>query len=111
MNLSTAQTSKRIKEVGVKKVVGIYRKTLIFQFLSESVSISSLGGIIGVIIGVLIAYFLLQQIKLDASVSLGTVLIGYGFSAFVVVGDDLGVVGLPIVVEVVSTSCGGDADR
>jgi putative ABC transport system permease protein len=37
MNLSTAKASKRMKEVGIKKVVGADRKQLIFQFLSESV--------------------------------------------------------------------------
>ena len=37
MNLSTAKASRRLKEVGIKKVVGAGRKQLIFQFLSESV--------------------------------------------------------------------------
>lgn len=37
MNLSTARASKRIKEIGIKKVIGVDRKTLIFQFLSETV--------------------------------------------------------------------------
>src|SRR5215470_571560 len=36
MNLSTAKASRRMKEVGIKKVVGAGRKQLIFQFLSES---------------------------------------------------------------------------
>jgi ABC-type antimicrobial peptide transport system permease subunit len=39
--------------------------------------------LIGIVVGVLIAQLLLQQIKLDASVSVSTILIGYGFSAFV----------------------------
>lgn len=36
MNLSTAKASRRLKEIGIKKVVGAGRKQLIFQFLSES---------------------------------------------------------------------------
>lgn len=45
MNLSTARATRRLKEVGVKKAVGANRKSLIFQFLSESVLLSffSLG--------------------------------------------------------------------
>lgn len=37
MNLSTAKASRRLKEVGIKKAIGAGRKTLVFQFLSESV--------------------------------------------------------------------------
>ena len=37
MNLSTAKASKRIKEVGIKKVVGATRSSLIFQYISESI--------------------------------------------------------------------------
>ncbi len=36
MNLSTAKATRRLKEVGVKKAIGADRKTLVFQFLSES---------------------------------------------------------------------------
>ncbi len=40
MNLSTARASRRLKEVGIKKAVGANRKSLILQFLSESVLLS-----------------------------------------------------------------------
>lgn len=40
MNLSTAQASKKMKEIGVKKAIGAHRYALIFQFLSESVILS-----------------------------------------------------------------------
>ncbi|MBX2844038.1 MAG: ABC transporter permease [Flammeovirgaceae bacterium] len=40
MNLSTARSANRAKEVGVRKVLGSYRKQLIYQFLAESIIIS-----------------------------------------------------------------------
>lgn len=40
INLSTARSASRAKEVGMRKVVGAYRKDLIFQFLAESVCIT-----------------------------------------------------------------------
>ncbi|NTS40349.1 ABC transporter permease [Flavisolibacter sp. BT320] len=43
MNLSTARASRRLKEVGIKKVVGSTRKALVFQFLSEAVFITFLS--------------------------------------------------------------------
>ncbi|WP_316752338.1 ABC transporter permease [Pedobacter gandavensis] len=43
MNLSTAKASRRMKEVGIKKVMGASRKSLIFQYLSESVMLTLLS--------------------------------------------------------------------
>jgi len=40
MNLSTAKASGRLKEIGIKKALGVKRKTLILQYLSESIIIS-----------------------------------------------------------------------
>lgn len=40
MNLSTAQASKKMKEIGVKKAIGANRKSLVFQFITESMLIS-----------------------------------------------------------------------
>lgn len=42
MNLSTARSVLRAKEIGIRKALGADRKEIIFQFLSESVLISSL---------------------------------------------------------------------
>ncbi|WP_026449602.1 ABC transporter permease [Aequorivita capsosiphonis] len=46
MNLSTARSGKRAKEVGIRKVVGGSRKSLVFQFLGESVLLSFISGAI-----------------------------------------------------------------
>ena len=46
MNLSTARSEKRAKEVGIRKVVGAQRKSLVGQFLGESVLIAFIAGII-----------------------------------------------------------------
>lgn len=48
MNLSTARASRRLKEVGVKKVVGSSRKALILQFLSEAVFIAFLSLLVAI---------------------------------------------------------------
>ena len=53
MNLSTARASRRMKEVGVKKVVGAGRKTLIFQYMGESILMAFLSLVLAVIIAVL----------------------------------------------------------
>jgi putative ABC transport system permease protein len=58
MNLSTAQASRRAKEVGIKKVGGSTRSMLILQFLTESFILSFISLIIGlIIIKVTLPYF------------------------------------------------------
>ena len=50
MNLSTARSEKRAKEVGIRKVVGAQKSSLIGQFLGESILISLLAGVVALII-------------------------------------------------------------
>ncbi len=58
MNLSTARSAGRAKEVGVRKVLGSLRKNLIAQFLSESLLISFLSMILALVIAaLLLPYF------------------------------------------------------
>jgi len=57
MNLATSRASRRMKEVGIKKAVGAYRHSLVFQYLMESVLIAFLG----LICAVFIVYALLPQ--------------------------------------------------
>lgn len=61
MNLSTARSMKRAREVGLRKVVGAYRKQLIFQFIGESLILSFIGLIFALIL-VEIALPLFNQI-------------------------------------------------
>jgi putative ABC transport system permease protein len=50
MNLSTARSEKRAKEVGIRKVVGAQKKWLIIQFIGESILLTFLAGILAIII-------------------------------------------------------------
>ena len=53
MNLSTARSEKRAKEVGIRKVVGAQKSRLIVQFIGESIMLASIAGILAVIIVVI----------------------------------------------------------
>ncbi len=50
INLSTARSAKRAKEVGLRKVVGAQRKQLMVQFLDESILVSFLGGVCAIVL-------------------------------------------------------------
>ena len=58
INLSTAKSANRAKEVGLRKVVGSYRSGLIQQFLTESLFFSVLSFVLGIILAaLLLPYF------------------------------------------------------
>lgn len=50
MNLSTARSEKRAKEVGIRKVVGAQKQSLIWQFIGESIWLSFIAGIFALVI-------------------------------------------------------------
>ncbi|HEX5154412.1 MAG TPA: ABC transporter permease [Parafilimonas sp.] len=50
MNLSTARSEKRGKEVGIRKVVGAQKRSLVAQFIGESIGLATIAGIIAVFI-------------------------------------------------------------
>ncbi|OEK03686.1 hypothetical protein BFP97_00980 [Roseivirga sp. 4D4] len=66
MNLTTAKASNRMKEIGVKKAIGARRKTIIWQYMSESVMLS----FIALFAGLFLAYAFLPQFNLITGKSL-----------------------------------------
>lgn len=85
MNLSTARSERRAKEVGIRKVVGAQKASLITQFLGESVMLSFIAGIIaiGLVQLTLPAFNELIREKVVVRYSnTGTWLAGLGFIIF-----------------------------
>ena len=71
MNLSTARSTVRAKEVGLRKVVGAFRRQLISQFLSESVLISVIAFVIGLGLASLIMPVLYEYLDKEFSMDFG----------------------------------------
>jgi ABC-type antimicrobial peptide transport system permease subunit len=78
INLSTAAADKRAKEVGVRKVIGAGRKSLIFQFLSESFILTLIAGCVALTLIILaLPYFntiIQSQISISNEPALFTIL-------------------------------------
>ncbi|HZQ22086.1 MAG TPA: ABC transporter permease [Terriglobales bacterium] len=56
MNIMLATVSSRIREIGIRKAIGATNREIRFQFMSEAVLISLIGGIVGIIIGLAIPF-------------------------------------------------------
>jgi len=84
MNIMLVSVRERTREIGIRKAVGARRRDILGQFLLESVLTSSLGGGLGVAVGVGGAKALLLFFAyLPTQVSPWAVLMAFGFSAAV----------------------------
>lgn len=83
MNIMLASVMERTKEIGIRMATGATKKDVIFQFLSEATMISVSGGIIGILLGIVLARLITGVTGILTIVSLSSILISFGVSASV----------------------------
>ena len=83
MNIMLASVLERIKEIGLRLSLGAKKKDIIFQFLFEAVMISVSGGLVGVILGILLALGVSYIADIPAIVSFFSIVVAFGVAAAV----------------------------
>lgn len=83
MNMMLVSITERTMEIGLRKALGATPNRIQIQFIIESIFLSLIGGVIGLIVGGLIAYITATLIGIKFSVSTSTILLAIGFSATV----------------------------
>ncbi|MBC3889293.1 FtsX-like permease family protein [Acetobacterium paludosum] len=83
MNMMLVSVSERTSEIGLRKALGAEPKQIQLQFLIESVVLCLVGGIIGFIVGVSLAWIVANIIGIGFALTASTVILGIGFSAII----------------------------
>ena len=83
MNIMLVSVTERTAEIGLKKAIGAKKKRILLQFLTESAVLTSLGGMIGVISGIIMAQLISGMMQIPVSISFPAIAVAVVFSTLI----------------------------
>ncbi|HYL92075.1 MAG TPA: ABC transporter permease, partial [Alphaproteobacteria bacterium] len=82
MNIMLMSVTERTREIGVRKAIGARKRDISFQFITEAMTLTGMGGIIGVILSLIIS-FILHLIHFPSSVPVWAIMLAVAVSCSV----------------------------
>jgi len=86
MNIMLVSVKERTAEIGIRRAIGATRRTILVQFLAEAGILTTIGGVIGISVGLLAAFLFRLVVSFPAEVPVWAVAAGLLASTFVGIG-------------------------
>jgi putative ABC transport system permease protein len=83
MNMMLTSVTERTREIGLRKAIGAKKREILTQFLTESVMLTFLGGIMGIFLGWLISLGISKFAGIPTQISLFSIILAFGVSALI----------------------------